>query len=141
MLPSRKITAAFIAIFFIGAMAGAIIEWDLTDSKLPNFLKKTGDPASMADRINKRNAKDYQLTPDQQSRIEPLTKEMTERLYQLRHQFGVDVISTLDDYHGKVAEQMTPAQREAYGKANEERKKRMSEMLLPDQSSPAQTQK
>ena len=141
MLPSRKITAAFAAIFFIGALVGAMITWDLTVSKLPGFLKRTGDPASMADRINQKYIKDYQLTPDEQSRIAPLTKEMAQRLYHIRSKFAVDIISTLDDYHGKVAEQMTPAQCAAYEKANEERKKRMSAMLLPDQSSPAQGQK
>ena len=141
VLPSRKIAAAFAAIFLMGALAGGLVTWDLTDTKLSGFMKKTTDPDSMAARIDQKYVKDYQLTPDQQSRIEPLTKDMTQHLYRIRSQFAVDIISTLDDYHGKVAELMTPTQREAYEKANAERKQRMSSMLLLNQSSPTPSQK
>ena len=138
---TRKITAEFIGVFLIGALAGGLVTWSYTDTRLSTFMSRTNDPDSMVARIDKKYADEYHLTPDEQSRIEPLTKEMTRRLYQIRRQFGVDVIATLDDYHGKIAEQMDPTQREAYEKANEERKKRMSVMLLPDQSSPTQEQK
>ncbi len=141
MLLSRKITAAFAAIFIIGVLVGMLIAWDLADTKLSDFMKKTGDPTSMVARIDQKYSKDYQLTPDEQSRIHPLTKEMAQHLYQVRQQFGMDILATLDDYHQKIGEQMTPAQREAYDKANADRKKRMSAMLLLDQNPSDQGQK
>lgn len=141
MLSSCKITVDFAAIFLIGVLVGGLIVWDLTDTKLSDFMKKTNNPDSMAARINQKYIKDYQLSADEQSRIEPLTKEMAQHLYQIRRQFGMDIINTLDDYHKKIGEQMTPAQREAYDKANAERKKRMSNMLLLDQSPSDQRQK
>jgi uncharacterized membrane protein len=141
MLPSRKISAIFVATFLIGALAGGLATWDMTDTKLSGFLKKTSDPDSMTTRINQKNLKDYQLTPDEQSRIEPLTRAMAQRLYQIRRQFAVDILSTLDDYHQKVSEQLSATQREAYDKATVERKKRMSSMLLLDQGSSGQGQK
>ena len=138
MSSTRKIIAEFIGVFLIGALAGGLVTWSYTDTRLSTFMSRTNDPASMSDRINQKYIKDYQLTPDEQSRIDPLTKEMTRRLYQIRSKFAVDIISTLDDYHQKIGGQMDPPQREAYEKANEERKKRMSIMLLLDQSSPTQ---
>jgi hypothetical protein len=137
MLPSRKLGWAFAAIFLIGALVGGLVVWDLSDNKLPTFLKKTGDPAGMAVRIHQKYLTDYQLTPDQQSKIDPLTNAMTQRLFQLRNQFAADVISTMDDYHAKVSQQMTPLQRAAYDKANIDRKQRMSAMLFLNQSSPS----
>ena len=141
MRPTRKIIADFIGVFLIGALAGGLVTWSYTDTRLSTFMSRTNDPDRMVARIDKKYADEYRLTPDEQSRIEPLTKEMTRRLYQIRRQFGVDVIATLDDYHGKIAEQMDATQREAYEKANEERKKRMSVMLHPDQNLPGQAQK
>ena len=141
MLPSRKITAAFAAVFLVGVLVGGLIGMDLTDTQLSGFLKRTSDPDGMVTRIDQKYLKDYQLTPDQQARIEPLTRTMAQRLNQIRTQFGVDVIATVDDYHAKVAEQMNPSQREAYEKANIDRKKRMNSMLLLNESSPSPGQK
>jgi hypothetical protein len=141
MLLTRKITVAFVAIFLIGAAVGALIMWDVTDTQLSMFMKKTTDPGSMAVRLNAKYAKEYQLTPDEQARIAPLTQEMAQHLYQTRHQFAVDIISTLDEYHEKIGAQMTPSQREAYEQANAARKKRIGSMLLIDQNAPAQGQK
>jgi len=140
MLPSRKITAAFIGVFFVGALVGALIMMDYTDTRLSRFLNHTGDPESMAARINQKYITDYQLSPDEQSRIAPLVKEMTQHLYQERRQFGTAVINTLDEYHQKIGQQMTAEQREIYEKINGDRKKRMSNLLL-DQAPSAQEQK
>jgi hypothetical protein len=143
MLLTRKITAAFIAIFLIGIAVGSLVTVNFfTDTRLSQFIGHTSDPDSMAARINQNAVRDYQLTPEEQGKITPLNKEMAQHLYQLRHQFAVDIISTLDEYHEKIAAQMTPSQREAYEKANGERKKRIGGMLYLDQdSSPAQGQK
>jgi hypothetical protein len=130
MLPSRKITAAFIGVFLIGAIVGGLVIMDYTDTRLSRFLNHTGDPESMAARINQKYRNDYKLSSEEQSRIAPLVKEMTRQLYQERRQFGTNVINTLDEYHQKIAEQMTPEQREVYAKVNEDRKKRMSTLLL-----------
>ncbi len=129
MLPSRKITAAFIGVFLIGAIVGGLIMMDYTDVRLSRFLNRTGDPNAMALRINQKYADDYELTTDEQNRIAPLVKEMAQHLYQERHQFGADILGTLDEYHRKIGEQMTPEQRAAYEKANDERRKRMSSLL------------
>jgi hypothetical protein len=97
------------------------------------FMTSTTDPKSMAVRINQKYVEEYHLSADEQKRIAPLTQEMTQRLYVLRHQFGVDIIAAIDDYHAKIAEQMSPDHRAAYQAAYAARKKRMSAMLLPDQ--------
>lgn len=145
ILPSRKVTAAFIAVFLIGTLVGVFSTIDYlqmqNDAKLSLFMKRTNDPVSMAARINQKYATDYQLTPDEQSRIAPLTKEMAEHLYQVRHQFGVDIVATLNDYHEKIGEQMTPEHRAAYEKANEDRKTRMNALLQLDTNAPDQGQK
>src|SRR5271167_4658180 len=124
--PSRKIVWAFAAIFLIGALVGGLVVWDLTDNQLPTFLKRTGDPISMAARIHQKYVADYQLTPDQMVQIDPMTLDMTQQLFHLRNQFAADVLSTMDNYHAKVSAYMTPAQRVIYDKANVDRKQRMS---------------
>lgn len=140
MLPSRKITAAFIGVFLIGAIVGGLIVMDYTDTRLSRFINNSRAPEANAIRINQKYVKDYQLTPDEQKLIEPLVKEMTQQLYQERRQFGTEIIGTLDEYHQKIGELMTPEQRAAYEKVNAERKKWMSKVLLY-QASETQGQK
>ena len=111
------------------------------DAKVSRFMNRANDPVSMAARINQKYTADYRLTPDQQARISPLVDEAARHLYQLRHQFGVDVIAALDEFHAKVAGQMTDEQRGLYAKANEERKTRMTHLLLAEPPQPAQSQK
>lgn len=140
MLPSRKVTAAFVGVFLMGTIVGGLFTMDYTDTRLSRFLNHTSDPDSMASRINQKYITDYSLTADEQNRTAPLVKEMAQHLYQERRQFGMDVMNTLDEYHQKIAEQLPPEKREAYQSANEERKKRMSKLLL-DAASPSQGQK
>jgi len=133
--PSRTVTAAFIGVFLIGVVVGGLAMMDYTDTRFSKFLNHTGDPGSMAARINQKYVTDYHLTPEEQKQIEPLVQEMTLHLNQARHQFGTTIITTLDDYHVKIAEKMTPEQREAYAKANADRKKWMSDLMLADPAS------
>ena len=130
--PSRLVVVAFIGVFLVGVLVGTILYSTFEDMRLPQFLTKTGDPKSMADRINEKYNREFDLSPAEQAAIAPLTREMTQHLYLTRRQFGVDVIATLDDYHQKIADQMSPAHRVAYQKAMDEKKKRISAMLLLD---------
>lgn len=132
-LPSRKVAAAFVGVFLIGAVVGGLAMKDYTDTRLTRFINNTADPASMAARINQKYAHDFQVTPEEQKRIAPLVKEMTQELYQERRQYGTSILATLDTYHQKISEQMTPEQRTAYEKANNERKKWLTDLLLSDQ--------
>jgi uncharacterized membrane protein len=136
MLPSRKVIAAFIGVFLMGAIVGGLVMMDYTDTRLSRFLNHTSNPDAMASRINQKYLNDYQLTLDEQNRTAPFVKEMAQHLYQERRQFGMEVMNTLDEYHQKIAEQLPPEKREAYKKANEERKKRMSSLLLDPTISP-----
>jgi hypothetical protein len=141
LLPSRKVGIAFAGVFLIGGLVGALLVGAFHDMSLSRLFVSTADPKSMAARIDQKYVQQYQLTADEQARIAPLIREMTQRLYFTRRQFGVDIIATLDEYHGKIAEQMTPEHRAAFQKANEERRKRMSSLLLLDQPAPGAGQK
>jgi uncharacterized membrane protein len=138
MRPTRKIIADFIGVFLIGALAGGLLTWSYTDTRLSTFMSRTNDPDSMAARINKKYTDEYHLTPDELNRIQPQIKEMARRIYQVRHQFGLDIMTTLDQYHQQIAAQLTPEHRAAYEKAVAERKTTLGSLLLPDQSSPTQ---
>jgi len=138
LLPSRKLSAAFFGVFLIGAAVGALVLISFSDMRFTRFLTSTSDPISMAARINQKYVKEYQLSADEQARIAPLTQQMTQQLYMTRRQFGVDIIATLDDYHRKIGEQMSPEHRAAFEKANIDRKKWMSTMLLLDQPAAGQ---
>jgi hypothetical protein len=134
IFPSRNVTVTFLFVFLIGTVVGGLLVKAFQDIRFSQFLVHTADPKSMAARINQKYATEYQLTPDEMTKIEPLTQQMTQQLYLTRRQFGVDIIATLDDYHHRIAEQMIPEHRAAYEKANVERRKRMSSMLLLDQA-------
>ena len=136
IFPSRNVTATFLFVFLIGTVVGGLLVKAFQDIRFSQFLVHTADPKSMATRINQKYLTEYNLSQDEMARIEPLTQQMTQQLYLTRRQFGVDIIQTLDDYHHKIAEQMAPEHREAYEKANVERRARMSSMLLLDQPSP-----
>lgn len=138
MRPTRKIIADFIGVFLIGALAGGLVTWSYTDTRLSTFMSRTNEPDSLVARISKKYADEYHLTTDEQSRIQPQIKEMAQHIYQVRHQFGLDVMATLDEYHQKIAEQLTPEHRAAYEKAIAAHKKKLASMLLPDQSSPTE---
>jgi uncharacterized membrane protein len=139
--PTRKIIAEFVGVFLIGAVAGGLVVWKATDTQLTTFMSRSYDPDSMVARMNKKYADEYHFTPDEINRIQPTVHEMAQHIYQVRHQFGVDVMATLDDYHQKVAAQLTPEHRDAYLKAVADHRNKLNSLLLPDQNSPAQGQK
>lgn len=141
MCPTRKIIADFVGVFLIGALAGGLVTWFCTDTQLSMFMSRTNDPDAFIARINKKYVDDYHLTPDELNRIQPTVREMAQDIYRVRHQFGVDVMATLDAYHQKIAEQLTPEHRVAYEAAIAERHKKLTSLLLPDQSSPSQGSK
>jgi len=131
MIPSRKLAAMFACVFVLGGMVGALLEWNLVDNKLSQFLSHTGDPASFAQRLDKKLATQYQLDADEQARIAPLTQEMAQKLYQLRRKFASDVLATLDEEHTRIAAQMTETQRAAYERDIAERRKRLEAVITP----------
>jgi len=131
MIPSRKLAAMFLCVFVLGAAAGALLEMNFGDPRFSTFLNKTSDPAALAQRVDKRLASQFNLDADEQARIAPLTKEMAQNLFGLRVKFANDVLATIDDEHGKIAAQMTPAQRDAYIKDNVARRARAVAVLMP----------
>jgi len=68
---TRKITAEFIGVFLIGALAGGLVTWSYTDTRLSTFMSRTNDPDSMVARIDKKYADEYHLTPDETKPDEP----------------------------------------------------------------------
>jgi len=139
---SSKVTGEFIGVFFSGILVGALAMWDFGDTQLSKFMLNTNDPDSvMTARINKKYAEDYHLTPEEISRIQPLIKEMAQNISQSRQKFGHDIITTLTLYHQKIAMQLSPEHRAIYEQDSVEREKQISDLLLPDQSSPTPDQK
>jgi uncharacterized membrane protein len=133
---TRKIIAEFVGVFLIGGVAGGLVTWKFTDRDLSMFMTNTNNPDNLAMRINKKYADQYHLTPDELNRIQPDIKEMAQAIYQVRHQFGLDVITTLDKYHAQIAAKLDPDHRDAYEKAMADRHAKLSTLLQPDQSSP-----
>ena len=138
MRTTRKIIADFIGVFLIGALAGGLVTWSYTDTQLSSFMTRTNDPDTFVARVDKKYSDEYHLTPEELNRIQPTIKEMAQQIYQVRHQFGLDTMATLDKYHEKIAEQLTPEHRAAYEKAIAEHAKKLHSILLLDQSSPSQ---
>ncbi|MCE0524049.1 MAG: hypothetical protein LV480_14170 [Methylacidiphilales bacterium] len=137
--PTRKIVAEFVGVFLIGALAGALVTCSLTDTQLSTFMSRAANkPDSIAARLNKKYADEFHLTPDELNRIQPIVNEMAQQMYAVRHQFGVDILATLDKYHTQIAEQLTPEHRAAYEAAMAEKRKKLNSVLLPDQGSPGQ---
>jgi uncharacterized membrane protein len=139
MRPTSKIIAEFVAVFLIGALAGALVmRWSYTESQVTTFMNKTADkPEAMVARMNKRYIDEFHLTPDEMNKIQPTVLEMAQNIYQIRRQFGTDMIAALDKYHAEVAAQLTPEHRAIYEQAMADRHKILSGVLLPDQSSPS----
>ena len=142
MPASRKIIAEFIGVFLIGGLAGGLLTWCYTDTQLVSFMSRAADkPDAIVARINKRYTDTYHLTPDEMQRIQPAINDLAQHMSQIRRQFGVDILTTMDTYHQQIAAQLTPEHRDAYLKAVEIRKKALTSLLLPDQDSPTQGQK
>ncbi len=145
MRPTRKIIFDFVGVFLIGGIAGGLVTWSYvnwsnTGAQISSFMNRTNDPDRMVDRMNKKYAEEYHLSPDELNRIQPTIRDMARDIFRVRHKFGIDIMATLDSYHQKIAEQLTPEHRAAYLKAMAERKTELASMLL-DQSSPGQEQK
>jgi len=112
-----------------------------SNARLSQFMARTNDPDVMIARITEKYRTDYHFSPEELDRIQPLIKEMAQNVSQVRRQFGVDIVTTLDSYHQKIAEQLSPEHRAAYETANAEHGKQIRTMLLIDQGSPPPTQK
>ena len=142
MRPTRKIVAEFVGVFLVGALAGGLLVSSTTDTPLMAFMNKAANkPDAIVARINKKYAQDFNLSPDEIAKIQPLVQDMAQHIYQARHQFGLDILSTLDDYHAKIAAQLTPEHRDVYEKAMVDRRKQLSAVLLPDPSGSSDDQK
>lgn len=145
MASSRKLIAEFIGVFLIGALAGGLITWCVSiwsaDTQLTAVMSRWNDPDALEARIDAKYAHDYQLSPDEVQKIQPLVKQMTQDLYKVRHNFAADILSTLDTYHAQIAAQLTPEHRALYEAKMAQRKQQLSALLLIDQSSPAPAQK
>lgn len=162
MRPTRKIVAEFAGVFLVGAVVGGLVTWSYVnaqysdvayldgrislprpvDTTLNTFMSRTADgPDSILARMHQKYVEEYHLTPEEMERIEPSLKAMAQDIYQVRHQFGTDVLGTLDKYHAQIAAQLTPEHRVAYLAAMAERRQKLSTLLLLDQGSPTATSK
>ena len=162
MRPTRKIVAEFVGVFLVGAVVGGMAMYSYAtaqladtpnlydrislpkpvDSTLNTFMSRTADgPDSILARMTQKYQSDYHLTPDEMTRIAPMLKSMSTDIYTVRHQFGVDIMGTLDKYHAQIATQLTPDHRVAYQTAMAERRKKLSSLLLLDEGSPTATAK
>ncbi|MCE0497701.1 MAG: hypothetical protein LV481_07130 [Methylacidiphilales bacterium] len=105
-------------------------------------MSHTNDPeAVMVERINKKNAHDYNLSPEESARIQPLIKAMAQQTIQIRHQFALDFITSYEEYHAQIAAQLDPAHRDAYQAATAKRDKELRSLLLIDAGTPDTGQK
>jgi hypothetical protein len=142
MLPSGKIATAFAGVFLIGALTGGLVTWSLSDRQISTFMTKSNDPDTViVERVNKKYAHDFNLSPEELARIQPLVQAMAQRTTQTRHQFALDIISAFDDYRAKIAAQLDPAHRDAFQKATAKRDKELRAMLLIDAGTPEPAQK
>jgi len=132
MRPTVKIIAEFVGVFLIGGLAGGLLEWSYTDNQMSSFMTRTTSADGLAQRISTRYQTDYHLTPEEMQKIQPDIVALAQHMSALRHQFGVDALSTLDEYHAKIAAELTPEHRAIYEAAQVERKKKMATLLLPD---------
>ena len=137
MSSTRKLIAEFFGVFLIGALVGGLIMWSYSDTQLTTFMSRTNNPDVFVARIDKKYADEYHLSADEIDRVQPLIKEMAQHIYQVRHQFGVDIVGTLDQYHTQIAAQLTPEHRAAYQAAMTDRHKKLSSLLLLDPGSPS----
>ncbi|HEX4141485.1 MAG TPA: hypothetical protein VHY09_14140 [Candidatus Methylacidiphilales bacterium] len=141
MANTRKLIAQFVGVFVIGALAGGLVSYSLSDTSLTMAMSHWNNADALEARINARYISDYHLTPDEMEKIKPLTKQLAQDLYKIRHQFGVDVIDTLNRDHAAIAAQLTPEHRSVYEAKMTDRTDKLSAALMGDQSSPAQGQK
>ena len=144
MSPSRKIIAEFVGVFFIGALAGGLLMWQMSASSMDDLnsaMSRWNNPDKLADRINQKYMDDYHLTPDEVTKVQPLVKQLAQDVYKIRHQFALDIVSTLDKDHEAIAAELTPEHRAAYEAKMAERHKNLSALLLGDQGSPAPASK
>ncbi len=141
MTNTRKLVAEFIGVFLIGAVAGGLLTSSFSDTPLTTAMSHWNNPDALEARINAKYANDYQLTPDELEKIKPLTKQLAQDLYKVRHQFGVDIMDTLNKDHAAIAAQLTPEHRAAYEAKMSGLTGKLGTALLGDQSSPTGDQK
>ena len=141
MANTRKLVAQFVGVFVIGALVGGLLTNSLSDTSLTTAMSHWNNADALEARINAKYANDYQLTPEELEKIKPLTKQLAQDLYKIRHQFGVDIVDTLNRDHAAIAAQLNPEHRATYEAKMTDRTGKLSAALLGDQSSPTQGQK
>ncbi len=136
MLPSRRLSITFAAVFLIGIAVGALVMWDLSDVDMTQFMSKTNDPNDvMVKRITDKYVNTYHFTPDEMTRIHPLIVEMAQNVFQVRHDFGVNMLAAFDASHARIAAELTPEHRAVFEKATADRRKQLTVLLLDKNSS------
>jgi uncharacterized membrane protein len=141
MANTRKLIAQFLGVFVIGALAGGLISYTFPDTSLATAMSRWNNADSLESRINAKYANEYHLTPDEMEKIKPLTKQLAQDIYKIRHQFGVDMVDTLNRDHAAIAAQLTPEHKAAYEAKMTDVTSKISTALMGDQSSPSQGQK
>lgn len=136
MRGTRKIIAEFVGVFVIGGLAGGLLTWSYTDRELTSFMSRTNNQDKLVERITKKYTDEYHFSPEELARIQPLILEMAQHVYQVRHRFSVDILAVGDEYHQKIAEQLTPEHRTVYEKAIADRRQQLTSLLQLDQTSP-----
>jgi hypothetical protein len=141
MANTRKLVAQFVGVFVIGALVGGLLTNSLSDTSLTTAMSHWNNADSLETRINTKYANEYHLTPDEMEKIKPLTKQLAQDLYKIRHQFGVDIVDTLNRDHAAIAAQLTPEHKAAYEAKMSDVTGKINAALLGDQSSPTPGQK
>jgi hypothetical protein len=136
MILSRKLAAMFFCVFVLGAVAGALIVYNMGGMRFSDFLNRTSDPAGFAQRLDHKLAEQYHLDDDEQKKIAPFTREMAQKLFQDRREFATRVLATLDASHADIAARMSPDHRDAYIKDNLGRRQRAESMLMATTNAP-----
>jgi hypothetical protein len=136
MVHSRKLIAEFLGVFLIGVAAGAVLISSRSDAQLIAAMGHWNDPDTLEARISAKYANEYHLSPEEIEKIKPLTKELAQDLYKVRHQFGVDILNTLNRDHAAISAQLTPEHRNAFEAKTADWTGKLSAALLGDQNSP-----
>lgn len=112
-----RCTLAFLAIFLIGAVAGAA--GGLAFAR--NYVLRSPNPETIAAHIRAKLQKGLRLTPQQVEKINPLLLRRGVNLQTLHQDVLERVVKILDESNAEIAAELTPEQRVKFENSQRDR--------------------
>ncbi|MBS0662765.1 MAG: hypothetical protein JSR48_05835 [Verrucomicrobia bacterium] len=117
-----KVIAAFVGIFVAGLLVGGLVTLRVVKARTTSRMASTEQYGPF---LMKRLVSRLDLTPAQQTKIQPMVDQAAEELHQVRRKAWSDSQAILERIDKEISAELTPAQQATFEKLQAEQRERI----------------